>query len=81
MTIEEYDSKKELRNAIDEIDKALHSISKIMEEDNGACISLMNSRMLYASHISDLLKDQVFAKRLKKLLIERKKELVEEFSK
>ena len=81
MTIKEYDSKKELRNAIDEIDKALYSISKIMEEDNGVCIGLMNARILYASNISDLLKDQVFAKRLKKLLIERKKELVEEFSK
>ena len=80
MTIEEYDSKKELRNAIDEIDKALHSISKIMEEDNGVCLSPLNSRILYASNISDLLKDQVFAKRLKKLLIERNKELVEEFS-
>lgn len=80
MTLEEYDSKKELRNAIDEIDKALHSISKIMEEDNGFGISPLNSRILYASNISDLLRDQVFAKRLKKLLIERKKELVEEFS-
>ena len=81
MTIKEYDSKKELRNAIDEIDKALYSISKIMEEDNGVSISLSNSRILYALNISDLLKDQVLAKRLKKLLIERKKELVEEFSK
>lgn len=80
MTIEEYDSKKELRDAIDYVDKALYSISKIMEEDIGVGISPLNSRILYASNISDLLKDQVFAKRLKKLLIERKKELVEEFS-
>lgn len=81
MTIEEYDSKKELRDAIDYVDKALYSISKIMEEENGVGISLSNYRIIYASNISDLLKDQVFVKRLKKLLIKRKKELVEEFSK
>ena len=75
MTIEEYDSKKELRDAIDYVDKALYSISKIMEEDIGVCLGLLNSRILYASNISDLLTDKVFAKRLKKLLIERKKNL------
>lgn len=80
MTIKEYDSKKELRDAIDYVDKALYSISQIIKENDSIVVGLCNSRLLYTSNICDMLKDQAFAKRLKKLLIERKKELVEEFS-
>ena len=77
MTIEEYDSKKELTNAIRRIDSAIFSVSIIM----GEVKPVYNSALSNAIDISCVIEDPVVAKRFKQLLIERKKELVEEFSK
>ena len=77
MTIEEYDSKKELTNAIRRIDSAIYSVSIIM----GEVKPVYNSALSNAIDISCVIEDPVVAKRFKQLLIERKKELVEEFSK
>ena len=80
MTIEEYDSKKRIRDAIECIEKALHSISETVEENNKFGIVFWNSRWLCALNICNVMEDPVIAEGIKQLLIERKKELVEEFS-
>ena len=77
MTVEEYDSKKGLTNAIRRIDSAIYSVSIIM----GEVKPVYNSALSNAIDISCVIEDPVVAKRFKQLLIERKKELVEEFSK
>lgn len=77
MTVEEYDSKKGLTNAIRRIDSAIYSVSIIM----GEAKPVYNSALSNAIDISCVIEDPVVAKRFKQLLIERKKELVEEFSK
>ena len=77
MTVEEYDSKKELMNAIRRIDSAIFSVSIIM----GEVKPVYNSTLSNALDITCAIEDPVVAKRFKQLLIERKKELVEEFSK
>ena len=81
MTIEEYDSKTGLRNSIERIEKALHSISRIVEENNKISIALCDSRRICVLDICDVMDDPVITERIKQVLIERKKELVEEFSK
>ena len=81
MTVEEYDSKKRARDAIECIEKALHSISGIVEENNKFGIVFWNSRWLCASNICNAMDDPVITEGIKQVLIERKKELIEEFSK
>lgn len=79
MTIEEYDSKKGLRNTIDEIDKALYAISKLEEADK-MCLVLGSTWSTFAMDVYCAISEPNITRRFKQLLIERKKELVEEFS-
>lgn len=81
MTVEEYDSKKEVRDAIERIEKALYSISQIVEDNKNKVFCSYDSRRLYSIMICDTLDDPIIAEGIKQVLIERKKELVEEFSK
>ena len=80
MTIEEYDSKKELMIAIDEIDKALCALSEAVKEREGIEPNLTSNRPLYALRVLSAAIRPEIEQRFKQLLIERKKELVEEFS-
>ena len=80
MTVEEYDSKAGLRNAIDEKDKALYAISKLEEEPDEMCFGLGSIWSTFAMDVYCAISEPKITRRFKQLLIERKKELVEEFS-
>lgn len=81
MTIEEYDNLAEIRKTIDDIDRVLkylneHEDSQYSTFKGIGYIDWGCFTGLYGQGIND----PVVVERFKQLLIERKKELVEEFS-
>lgn len=83
MTIKEYDEKAEIRKKIEAIDKILDEY-KLREP----CDGFRNAMFLgagistwYMGTLSFYVPDDILADRLRELLLQRKQELIDEFSK
>ena len=81
MTVEEYDSKVELRKTIHDIDKTLREFDKYKDHPAVTFKGVGYIGYCGGCTISQGTNDPIVVERFKQLLIERKKELVEEFSK
>ena len=85
MTIEEYDSKAWIRERISEIDRCLQDFQDIEkykdvpEMWHFEGVGTVSYFTAWPNRLSNPVKDTVLAERFKKLLIERKQELLNEF--
>lgn len=80
MTVEEYDSKVELRKTIQDIDETLREFDKYKGHPAVTFKGIGYIGYCGGCTISKGTNDPIVVERFKQLLIERKKELVEEFS-
>ena len=80
MTIEEYDSKKEIRDTLNQIDKCLEDYKRANESDFVTPMGV-GLQLFYANvgSCTSAVKDEVLMSRFKQLLLERKQELLNEF--
>lgn len=82
MTIEEYDNLAEIRKTIDEIDCVLKYLNEREDSQYSTFKGIGYIEWgCFAGFYGQGVNDPIVVERFKQLLIERKKELVEEFSK
>lgn len=81
MTIEEYDSKKEVRETISQIDRCLEDYKRVANKDSLITLMGVGLQLFYSSigPTTTSVKDKILSNRFKDLLLERKQELLNEF--
>ena len=82
MTIEEFDKKKDIRDKIEKIDRMLneYKLREPCEGTRSAEFLGVGTSSWYLGTVSLYIEDEVLADRFKQLLLQRKQELIDEFS-
>lgn len=87
MTIQEYDAKYPIRKKLEQIDRALETLERSSQENDSHIMSMTKFRgigtisWLGGTIITNEVEDEIITQRFKALLIERKQELLNEFTK